>query len=165
MWPDAESWSKACFLEKDPFHGGSFNGNACRHLLKKTDLLQAMIEADGCVMATPYVRAFQALNEVAKACFGMALDDDFEVKIVNFKEAFDSLPIKSVTPKIHAIFHHVPEFCRDHQVALGFHSEQASEAVHSKFTETWIRYKVSSTNPKYKSQLLRAVAEFNSYRI
>ena len=116
-------------------------------------------------MAAPYVLAFKALGDVVEACFGIELHDDFQKKIATFKDAFDALPIKTITPKIHAIFHHVPEFCQEHQIGLGLHSEQASEAVHSKFNDVWKRYKVSKNNPEYMNQLYRAVAEFNSDRI
>lgn len=165
VWPGAKKWSQACYLEKDPFNGGSFNGNACRTLLRKTDLLQTLIEEDGCVMAAPYVQAFRSLADVVEACFGMILHNDFEDKIVIFKDTYDALPIKTITPKIHAIIHHVPEFCQEHQTGLGVHSEQASEAVHSKFKEVWKHYKVPKNNPIYMKQLYRAVTQFNSDRI
>ena len=95
----------------------------------------------------------------------MCLDADFENKIALFKDSFDSLPVKTVTPKIHAILYHVPEFCSEHQKALGFFSEQASESVHSKFNDVWQKYKVAKDHPQYNMQLFKAVTEFNSYRI
>ena len=133
--------------------------------MKKTDLLQALIEEDGCIEATPYVEAFKSFSAVVTACFGFNLDVDFEEKIIDFQTKFDFLPYKNVTPKMHAIFHHVPEFCIAHGTGLGIHSEQASEAVHSKFNQVWTRYKVSAVHPEYNAQLFRAVTEFNSDRI
>ena len=130
-----------------------------------TDLLQALTEEDGCIMASAYVEAFRSLGDVVEACFGMTLHDDYVDKIVIFKDAYDALPTKTITPKIHAIIHHVPEFCQEHQTSLGVYSEQASEAVHSEFNDFWKRYKVSKNNPNYKTQLYRAVTEFNSDRI
>jgi hypothetical protein len=52
----------------------------------------------------------------------------------------------SVTPKLHAIFFHIPQFCEKEQKGLGFFCEQASEAVHSDFKKTWNRYKTTAYN-------------------
>ena len=35
VWPGSEAWLKACFVKKGEYHGGAFEGNDCRKLLKK----------------------------------------------------------------------------------------------------------------------------------
>ena len=92
------------------------------------------------------------------------MDVHFEQTICDFKNSYLALGI-SVTPKVHTVFYHVPTFCRRHQVGLGIFSEQASEAVHSKFQKTWDKYKVSQLNDSYGSRLLMAVNDFNSSHI
>ena len=65
-------------------------------------------------------------------------------------------------PKVHTVFFHEHEFCDRHQTGLGIFSEQASEAVHSNFSVTWKRYKVSDIHSEYPSQLMRAVNDYNT---
>lgn len=111
-----------------------------------------------------FVDAFKKFNEVVKACFTADLSPKFVEFIDEFKEAYLALNI-SVTPKVHAVFFHVKEFCTAHKKGLGFCSEQAMEAVHYDFTATWAKYKVSQNNPDYGNQLLRAVCEYNSQHV
>ena len=44
-----------------------------------------------------------------------------------------------VTPKVHAVIHHVGQFRELKKRDLGPWSEQASEAVHSDFLKLWDR--------------------------
>ena len=56
--------------------------------------------------------------------------------ITAFRQAYLDLDIP-VTPKIHAIFVHIPQFCKLMNVGLGRFSEQASESVHCGFKSVW----------------------------
>ena len=67
----------------------------------------------------------------------------------------------SVTPKVHAVFYHIEEFCSLTKMGLGPWSEQASESVHQEFTKCWGKYKVKNTDhPMYGQKLLEAVQMF-----
>ena len=69
----------------------------------------------------------------------------------------------SITPKVHAVFHHIKDFCSKTAKGLGVYSEQAMETVHFDFLQTWANYKVKNiTNENYDSRLLRAVCDYNS---
>ncbi|OAF69585.1 hypothetical protein A3Q56_02684 [Intoshia linei] len=41
-----------------------------------------------------------------------------------------------ITPKLHAIFSHISDFCEKNKSALGIWSEQASKSVHANFKKT-----------------------------
>ena len=160
MWDEAERWPKECYVSKGKAHGGSFNGNACRTLLNKIDLLQSLAP----IQALPFIAAFRALKTVVDGCFGSELNADIKRLISEFKDLYLDLEI-NITPKIHCVFFHVPAFCLKYGHGLGRHSEQASESVHSDFQKIWCKYKVNVVNPKYGTSLLRAVTEYNSRHI
>ena len=156
VWGNADDWPRRCNVTQDPQHGGTFNGNACRRLLRKTDILRAMSPLH-CI---PFVEAFKAFNDVVSSSFSNALSEDFEEKIKLFKTLYLDLAI-NVTPKVHCVLFHITEFCKDKKRGLGMYSEQASESVHANFSVTWKRFKVSETHKDYGSKLLRAVLVYN----
>ncbi len=165
MWPDTKEWEQACHVEKDAQFGGSFDGNACRRLLKNSDILDRIVCSNGLFECKKFVTAFKALDKVVESCFGANLEPMYKDHIAAFKQAYYDLNI-SITPKIHAILFHVPQFCESMDVGLGRFSEQASESVHCGFKAVWTRgYKVGATHPEYASRLLRAVNVYNTEHI
>ena len=72
------------------------------------------------------------------ACYGDNLDKNFKAIIQSFEESYMALGIP-VTPKVHAVIHHVGQFRELKKRDLGPWSEQASEAVHSDFLKLWDR--------------------------
>lgn len=152
------AWAKACNVERDVTNGGSgFNGNSCKTLLNKVDALRSACSIGG----LKFVRTLDDFAMVVKAFFGNSLDPLFQTYINNFKQSYLDLGI-SVTPKVHAVFYHVEEFCSKQQSGLGFYSEQAMESVHFEFKKVRDKYKVKESHPKYSTHLLKAVCEFNS---
>ena len=100
----------------EPLHGGVFNGNSCKVLLEKTDLLQALCPLD----AEPFVQTFRDLRDVVDASFGACLDDNLYDKVNSFKISYMdlvSLGFIKVTPKIHTVFYHIHEFCSGKKVS------------------------------------------------
>ena len=77
-----------------------------------------------------------SFNYVRDACFGEALSPDYMITVHKFKAAYLAFEI-AVTPKIHEIFDHVPEFCSLKKTNLGKFSEQVSESVHADFKSTY----------------------------
>ena len=67
----------------------------------------------------------------------------------------------TVTPTIHILVFHVPEFCNFTKNGLGYYSTQAGEAVHPDFRKTWAQYKVSPENPDYGERILDALVWYN----
>ena len=157
-------WLKKLGLSRPSYHGGQFEGNGCRRLLRGTDQLQNLAEQAGVVCAMPVVVALQALHGVVGSCFGATLADDTEQWIDRFRQAYLNLGIP-VTTKVHAIFVHVAPFCRSQGEGLGVVSEQAAESAHADFARTWRRYKVAPANAEYLAQLLRATLSYNCRHI
>jgi hypothetical protein len=157
VWPESSEWLTACHAEQDEYHGGSFTGNASRKLLRCVDQLAAMCPTQ----ALPFAAAFRSLNRVVEACFSDTLSHNFLRELQNFQKAFLNLGI-SVTPKVHAIFFHVGEFCQQTGSGLGPWSEQCVESLHRDFLKHWERYKVSEAHPEFPNKLQAAVRCYNS---
>lgn len=155
-----EKWTKFCAVEREAFHGGSFNGNSCRRLLSTIDYLRSICPI-GCLQ---FVKCFASFEKVIVSCFGKQLSEKYLGVIETFKNDFLGLNIR-ITPKLHAIFCHVPEYCARQNQGLGFVCEQASEAVHSDFGTFWNYYKVSTNNVRFGERFFRAVVNYNSSHI
>ena len=98
-------------------------------------------------------------------CFGKTLCSDYGTKIASFTAAYLDCDI-SITSKAHIIMAHLKPFLDKHQTGLALWSEQAFEAVHSKFRKVWEKYKVKDkTDPKFFENLLKAVLDFNGNNI
>lgn len=161
---EAEEWVKECCVSQDVYYGKpSFNGNSCRKLLKNSDKLRRIAEKHG-GRCLKYVKCLHDFENVVKACFSSELDPKFTIYIQIFEKSFTDLEIP-LTPKIHALIYHVPQFCVEHQRGLAFFSEQAVESVHADFKKTWNKYKVDKSHPSYSRRLLQAVCEYNSSHI
>ena len=97
----------------------------------------------------------------------MDLDPAFEQYIEDFKDMYLTLSI-SVTPKVHILFKHVPDFCKKHGRSLGWYSEQALESCHHDFLRNcWEKqgYKRSIGHPDYAKNLTAAVISYSSKRV
>ncbi len=164
----AKKWLAEIGVEQNPYHGGDFNGNACRKLLQTANKLETLLpkrlrgkcsEVDDLKALIKCIRAF---NKVVSACFGVSLQHDYEMTIFEFQDAFMELREVSVTPKVHAVFFHVLPFLQGKMYGLGYYSEQAVETAHSLFKVHWVRYKRPKGHPTYAQQLLKCINDFNS---
>ena len=134
---ESERWLQSCNVKKTDYHGGSFAGNDSRALLKNTQILED-ISPESC---TEYVNAFKCFNKVVEACYGDKLISDFKNRIAAFARSFLKLKI-NVTQKVHAVIHHIPEFCSLTGRGLAPWSEQAGESVHHDFNQMWEKFKI-----------------------
>lgn len=160
---DALKWFKKCNVQPDKRSGGtSFNGNACKILLNKIDILRNSKEYNICCLK--YVDVLKKFNDVVDACFGSMLDVNYEKIIDDFKMQYLKCNF-SVTTKVHIVFHHIKDFCSKKERGLGFYSEQAFEAVHHDFLSVWKYFKVSENHSNYDNKLRSAVRRFNSRHI
>ena len=129
-------WSTGLGLKRSKYHGGEFNGNQCKTLLANTKSLKNILQNAGAyTIGEPVLLSLEQFNNVVKSCFGRELKKDYLVHIENFADCYLALG-KNVTPKVHAVFVHVPQFLqrhRDLKKGMGYWSEQASESVHSYF--------------------------------
>ena len=143
-------------------HGGSFTGNSAKSLLRNVDLLEAMCPNNPSVLK--FVRAFRCFSDVVTFCFGASLQPQFRRYISEFEAPCEQLPL-NVTPKIHAIIFHVPEFCEHTRRGLGQYSEQCIESLHHSFADTWKNFKFFESHPQFSDRLLRSVCVYNSRHI
>lgn len=158
----ALEWARRCNISREIVYGvPSFVGNSCKILLDKTDILRHLCTSTGSFEAIEYVRCFEEFKKVVDSCFSSKLDANFTEHIDSFRASYLSLDL-SVTPKVHAVFHHVKQFCSKFNVPLGPFGEQAGESIHAHFKETWNKYNVKKTNERYPERLLAAVREYNS---
>lgn len=158
---EALLWAKSCFVVREVYRGCSgYNGNSCKILLEKLDILRSQCSL-GCLK---FVDVFNDFRLIVQACFGKNLDKNFSVLICNFKKSYMECGAP-ITPKVHAVFYHVEDFCTKYQIGLGFYSEQAVESVHSDFDSVWKKYKVDKNHPQYSNRLMQAVGEFNGLRV
>ena len=160
IWPEACMWLKACNVETESYHGQSFTGNSARRLLKNVDKLQSMCPIE----CLKYVKVFRAFERVVTSCFGTSLDSNYRENIQRFRDAYMDLSVR-VTPKIHAVFHHIAEFCERKGCGLGPYSEQASESVHHDFNKIWLHFKRPYSHSDFADHLLKALQVYNSRHI
>jgi len=166
-WPGAEVWLKHINVKQKDYHHGAFVGNDCKKMLKNTDILQKIAEDQNAYSAQKYVNAFKCLNDVISSCFGMVLDTEYEHYIAQFKDVYIDLGI-SITPKVHILVEHVPDFIKKHKRSLGWYSEQAVESIHYDFLRNcWEKqhYKRRLGHPDYATNLMRAVISYSSKNI
>ena len=100
---------------KASYHGtNSFDSNHPRSLLKKADVLERDIVAEGfdvAVKCLPFVETLRKFNGVVSACFGQELDPTYEEKIAQFSQLYHSLGC-TVPPKVHIVEVHVVQFLK-----------------------------------------------------
>ena len=67
--PDCNGWSQQLHVKREEYHGGLFNGNDSRKLLKNVRVLEEIAPPQ----ARGFVNTFQAFNKVVEACYGLEL--------------------------------------------------------------------------------------------
>ena len=161
IWKDSDTWLEKCHVSKEQRHGGTFTGNATRTLLKNIDALQAMCPLE----CLPFVKVLRCLNDVIDSCFSWNLSKGYKTEILRFMKSYLEIDMP-VTPKVHAIFFHVPLFCELRGCGLAAFSEQTSESLHHDFLSVWNCYKTKSTeHPDFGKRLLSAVQRYNSQHV
>ena len=161
VWQQGEEWSDRLYIKREEYHGGQFNGNDSRKLLKNIAVLKEITPSTN-KKVLDFIAAFEAFNDVVAACYTKKLASNYKEKLKAFRIAYKKLKI-SGTPKGHAVFHHISEFCDLVKMGLGPYSEQAAESLHHEFDTMWTRFKVKKQeHPVYGSRLLNSVVMYNS---
>ena len=112
-----------------------------------------------------FVNVFKAFDQIVQSCYGKTLAEDYKGKISEFKECYTKLGI-SVTPKVHAVLHHISEFFDIKKMGLAPWSEQTAESIHSDFKKIWSNFIVRDTcNPECGKRLLEAIITYNSQHL
>ena len=161
----SEEWIKRLNIKREEYHGGSFCGNDSRRLLKNVSILEDITANSNNPEMKYFIDAFKSFDQVVASCFGKKLFPDYMEKIDDFKVKYNKLKI-SVTPKIHAVFHHVSEFCQITGKGLSPWSEQTAESIHFDFNQIWQGFKVRDTDHKeYGTHLRDAIVMYNSQHL
>ena len=74
----------------------------------------------------------------------------------------------SITPKVHAIVDHIPDYIEENGIALGKTSDQLIESTHQQHNRLFTRskYFVKVLNsPAHKSRLEKGVHHYNTYNV
>lgn len=169
VFPNATQWSAKLYLVKEQYFQ-AFEGNECHTLLKNVDVLWSCIQenADGDPSQHPaavFMAAFQTFGKVVHSCFGMELQEGWQVHVQQFCEAYMELGI-SLTPKFHIVRDHLIPFCTLKNCGLSRYSEQAFESVHADFAKFAERHHVKDKNNKlHIMRLKQSVLEYNASHI
>ena len=142
IWSGLEDWLKASGVSRVPYHGGALNGNSCKRLLENVDKLQNTAP----LIILPYVRALRDFRKVVKSCFSINLHESFETDILAFKESFMDLEI-SITPKVHAVLFHVPDFCRQGAQGLAYFQSRPQNLCTINFKKHGTSIKFQKSTP------------------
>ena len=63
VWPALEAWLQSIHVKKTEYHGGQFEGNDCKKILRSMDSLEERCPA----AFIPFVTAFRSFNDVRVA--------------------------------------------------------------------------------------------------
>ncbi len=112
------------------------------------------------------VECFEEFHRVVVGVFGQIVDPGFENDISTFEEKFMGAMrthYTGMTPKVHVLVHHVPEYVRRTGDQLGPGSEQALASQHRFFDIFYHKFKVNCTiSPVSRERLLKPVLHYKS---
>ncbi len=115
------------------------------------------------------VECVEALHRVVIGVFGQILDPGFENDTSTFEEKFTGAMRTHnprITPKVHVLVHHVPEYVSRTGVSLGPTSEQALASQIGFFDIFYHKFKVNCTNsPVSRERLLKSIFHYNSFHL
>ncbi len=84
----------------------------------------------------PIVNCLRLFEKVVEATFGHVLSPNYEEVISQFGVSFTTIMSTfhiSITPNVHIVLHHIPQFIRMTQMPLGLFSEEVVEEQHKRF--------------------------------
>ncbi len=117
----------------------------------------------------PLVGGLIAVHRVVVGVFGQLLDPETENDVSTIEETLmEAMRTHNprMTPKVHVLAHHVPEYVRRAGIQLGPTSKQAPKIQHNFFGIFYHRFKMNCTNsPVFRERLLNAVLHCNSYHL
>ena len=134
-------------IVRKSYHGGNYQGNQCNDIMKKVDKLEQKLPSQ-LRKFTECLRKFKVIVDETFGCVVTVTHQEILAIMEDFKKSY--LPLKiSVTPTVHDVYFHVPEWYERHglQRGLGWFSEQATESCHNDFMRNvWLKgYKTPDT--------------------
>ncbi len=113
-------------ITRKKYLGKSFEGRQCSKLPSCSAFLKELVPPSD----HPLIECLEALYLVVVGVFSQIIEPEFENGISTFEETFmGAMRTQNLwmTPKVHVLVHHVPEYVRRTGVPLGPTSEQALE--------------------------------------
>ena len=162
-----EAWVKHAKVSAVGYWQGHFLGNQLRDLFEDISFLEDGHGNAKIPLMAPYIMAIKSFDSVREGCFGMTLCDDYEVRICRFQADYNVLVNDfgmSTIVKAHDIFFHVIDWLDRWQIPLGLVSEQAGEAIHSRFIRFVDNKQCSSPDsPDFGKNLKKVTSAWTSH--
>ena len=155
------------YITKEGYHGGELEGGQCYKLMKNIDKLEETIDDEH----KSIIDAFKATEILNKAVCGKNLEDNFEEALENFEDSMMFLSGKygfSITPKIHILITHVPQYIHLTGKSLGFVTDQTVENCHqlvNRRMEKSKYYVKALESDTHGENLYRGIMHVNTYNI
>ncbi len=185
LYADVHIWWRRYNYVRPKYHGGAFEGNQMRALLRSSSIaeLQQLMKAAPAAIShraehkqsnSPTVMllvdCLVAFAEVVDTSFGKMLRPGWREAIHGFKKSVLRLPAakyKRVTIKFHLICCHLEPWCSRHDAGLAAVHEQTLEASHRDFMNLWSQ-SYSYTNctvPKFGDSITRCTVAYNTQHV
>jgi len=182
---DLEEWPTTFHLVRSSYHGGDYEGNAIRRLLRPDSLKELLRRIE---RANPDFKAGRQLRSarltrpiiftfydiltsfatVVFTSFGMDLRAGWQPALHHFTHCLQQLPGDRRLPvKFHAISAHVEDVCLKRKAGLSSVSEQSLESAHHDYIRLWnSSYRINDvTNPRYREALMKCTLQYNARHI
>lgn len=149
----------------------ALEGNQSSDFLKKLPVLERSILAESDdlkIEGLDLLESLRCFKAVQEDCFGQELRDGYKDSIRRFSNTYRGLKNMSITPKIHILEHHIPDFFSEKEEShgLGWYSEQCYEAMHHDMKVEWERLKICDPHhPDFSQRLLEFVCAYNARHI
>ena len=165
-----ENFQRRHSLILETYHGGQYIGPDCDKIFANLDDLENEVleQNPSCV---PFVDALRDLKEVYYISHAKELIQNHREIIKKIENSCMKLHSEfslPLTPKLHIIFAHLPEYFEMTGKTLRRKTDQTVETTHSKL-DKFIKnhnYQIRDVNSEKSGEyLLRAIKHFNSYNL
>ncbi len=178
IYPKLTKWWRRKNFVRPQYHGGDFEGNQVRELLRPKSVADLKIIAEQAAAEVSHhapdkrskepmiillAQAVAAFADVVDGCFGEQLQEGWQDSISMLRNALLKLRVRRFTIKLHIVCVHVETWCLHMKGGLAQWHEQSLEAAHHDFATFWQRsYAVTDvTTKKFGENLLHCVLAFN----
>ena len=161
-----EEWVAYSQAKRVAYHGGIFEGNACKALVDKVDFLEMLVvngPTEHNALAMSIIRVLRSFGKMRHSCYSKTLQPSYETDIDNYATAIENVVDDhdvSLILKNHIAKFHVKTWCSRNGIGLGSRSEQTGEASHKRFVKIWQRIK--TTGLPFGKKLLKTACVLNS---
>ena len=161
-----EEWVAYSQAARVSYHGGIFEGNACKSLVDNIDYLSMLVmngPSEHFAFAMSIIDVLRKFGKMRHSCYAKTLQPDFETHIDNYATSLDNVVSDhdvSTILKNHIAKFHVKPWCQRNNIGLGARSEQTPEASHKRFKKVWLR--LETTKGSMGKRLLKTACVYNS---